>query len=89
MKFRKSTLIKTGSVVGIVILGILIMSVLGSTEKESNKRDVEPEVRLVKTESVLFGDLALEIEGNGTIESQKKLQVICQAPGEVMFVKND
>jgi len=89
MKFRKSTLIKTGSVVGIVILGILIMSVLGSTEKESNKRNVEPEVRLVKTESVLFGDLVLEIEGNGTIESQKTLQVICQAPGEVMFAKND
>jgi len=89
MKFRKSTLIKTGSVVGIVILGILIMSVLGSTEKESNKREVEPEVRLVKTESVLFGDLVLEIEGNGVIESQKTLQVVCQAPGEVMFAKND
>ncbi|NNG28117.1 MAG: HlyD family efflux transporter periplasmic adaptor subunit [Ignavibacteriaceae bacterium] len=89
MKLRKSTLIKTGSVIGIVILGILIMSVLGSTEKESNKRDVEQEVRLVKTESVLFGDLVLEIEGNGVIESQKTLQVICQAPGEVMFAKND
>jgi len=89
MKFRKSTLIKTGSVIGIVILGILIMSVLGSTEKESNKREVEQEVRLVKTESVLFGDLVLEIEGNGIIESQKTLQVICQAPGEVMFAKND
>ena len=89
MKLRKSTLIKTGSVVGIVILGILIMSVLGSTEKKSNKRKVEPEVRLVKTESVLFGDLVLEIEGNGVIESQKTLQVICQAPGEVMFAKND
>lgn len=89
MKFKKSTLIKTGSFVGIVILGILIMFVLGSTEKESNKREVEPEVRLVKTESVLFGDLVLEIEGNGVIESQKTLQVICQAPGEVMFAKND
>jgi len=89
MKFRKSTLIKTGSVIGIIILGILIMSVLGSTEKESNKREVEQEVRLVKTESVLFGDLVLEIEGNGVIESQKTLQVICQAPGEVMFAKND
>ena len=89
MKFKKNTLIKTGSVVGIVILGILIMSVLGSTEKKSNKREVEPEVRLVKTESVLFGDLVLEIEGNGVIESQKTLQVICQAPGEVMFTKND
>ena len=58
MKFRKSTLIKTGSVVGIVVLGILIMSVLGSTEKESNKREVEPEVRLVKTESVLLATLS-------------------------------
>ena len=89
MKLRKSTLIKSGSVVGIVVLGILIMSVLGSTEKESNKREIEKEVRLVKTESVLFGDLVLEIEGNGVIESQKTLQVICQAPGEVMFAKND
>lgn len=89
MKLRKSTLIKTGSVIGIVVLGILIMSVLGSTEKESNKREVEPEVRLIKTESVLFGDLVLEIEGNGVIESQKTLQVVCQAPGEVMFAKND
>ncbi|RKY90370.1 MAG: hypothetical protein DRQ01_09290, partial [Ignavibacteriae bacterium] len=35
------------------------------------------------------GDLVLEIEGNGVIESQKTLQVICQAPGEVMFAKND
>jgi len=83
------TLIKIGSVVGIAFLGLLIWFVLSSTEKESNKREVEPEVRLVKTESVLFGDLVLEIEGNGVIESQKTLQVICQAPGEVMFAKND
>ncbi len=45
MKFSKSTLIKLGSVVGIVILGVLIMFALGSSEKESNKREVEPEVQ--------------------------------------------
>lgn len=89
MKIKKSTLIKLGSVVGIVVLGFLIMTLLGSVEKESNKREVDPEVRLVKTETVLFGDLVLEIEGNGVIESQKTLQVVCQAPGEVMYAKND
>lgn len=89
MKIKKSTLIKFSSVIGILFLGLLIMSVLGSTEKESNKREVEPEIRLVKTESVLFGDLVLEIDGNGVVESQKTLQVVCQVPGEVMFAKNN
>ncbi|MBT8377996.1 MAG: efflux RND transporter periplasmic adaptor subunit [Ignavibacteria bacterium] len=89
MKFKKSTMIKAGSVVGIVILGFLIMSVLGSTEKHSNKREVEPEVRLVETQSVNFGDLVLEIEGNGVVESQRSLNMVSEATGPVMFAKND
>lgn len=82
-------MIKAGSVVGIVILGFLIMSVLGSTEKHSNKREVEPEVRLVETQSVNFGDLVLEIEGNGVVESQRSLNMVSEATGPVMFAKND
>jgi len=89
MKFSKSTLIKLGSVVGIVILGILIMFALGSSEKESNKREVEPEERLVETQSIYFEDLILEIEGNGVIESEKTLNVISEATGPVLFAKND
>ena len=89
MKFSKSTLIKLGSVVGIVILGVLIMFALGSSEKESNKREVEPEVRLVETQSIFFEDLVLEIEGNGVIESKKTLNVISEATGPVLFAKND
>lgn len=89
MKFKKNTMIKAGSVVGIVIIGFLIMSVLGSTEKSSNKREVEPEVRLVETQSVDFEDMVLEIEGNGVVESQKSLNTVSEATGQVMFAKND
>lgn len=89
MKLNKKSLVRIGSVVGIVILGFLIMSVLGSTEKESNKRELEPEVRLVETQSVNFDDLVLEIEGNGVVESKRTLYMISEATGPVMFAKND
>ena len=89
MKLKKSTLIKIGSGVGIVVLGFLIMSVLGSTEKQSNKRELEPEVRLVETQSVNFDDLVLEIEGNGVIESKKTLNIVSEANGPVLYAKND
>jgi membrane fusion protein (multidrug efflux system) len=85
----KSAWIKIGSVIGIVILGFLIMSVLGSTEKESNKREVEPEVRVVETQPVNFGDIVLEIEGNGVVESQRTLNMMSEATGPVLFAKND
>ncbi len=49
------------------------MSSLGSTEKHSKHREVPPEVRLVETESVNFGDIVLEIEGNGVVQSQRTL----------------
>ena len=85
----KSTWIKIGSVVGIVILGFLIMSVLGSTEKESKKREFEPEARLVETQLVNFGNIVLEIEGNGVVESQRTLNIVSEATGPVLFAKND
>jgi len=85
----KSTWIKIGSVVGIVILGFLIMSVLGSTEKESKKREFEPEARLVETQLVNFGNIVLEIEGNGIVESQRTLNIVSEATGPVLFAKND
>jgi len=82
-------MLKIGSVIGILIVGVLIMFALGSTEKESNKREVEPEVRLVETQSVIFEDIILEIEGNGVIESKKTLNVVSEATGPVLYAKND
>ena len=63
MGLNKKTLIRLGSVAGILILGFFIMFVLASTEKHSNKRDVEPEVRLVETQFVNFEDLGTRNRG--------------------------
>jgi membrane fusion protein, multidrug efflux system len=86
---KKSTWIKISSTVAIVILGFFIMSSLGSAEKHSNQHEVPPEIRLVETESVNFGDLVLEIEGNGIVQSQRTLNYVSEATGVVMLAKND
>ncbi|MCH7517328.1 MAG: efflux RND transporter periplasmic adaptor subunit, partial [Bacteroidetes bacterium] len=86
---NKSTWIKIASTLGIVIIGFLIMSSLGSTEKHSKKHEIPPEVRLVETESVIFGDLTLEIEGNGVVQSQRTLNYVSEATGVSLFAKND
>ena len=85
----KSTWIKIASTAGVILIGFLIMFSLGSTEKHSKHRDVPPEVRLVETESVNFGDIVLEIEGNGVIQSQRTLNFVSEATGVVLLAKND
>lgn len=85
----KPTWIKIVATVMIVFIGFFIMSVLGSTEKHSNRRELEPEVRLVETQSVNFEDLVLEIEGNGVVVSQRSLNIVSEATGPVMLAKND
>jgi len=86
---NKSTWIKIASTAGVILIGFLVMSSLGSTEKHSKHREVPPEVRLVETESVNFGDIVLEIEGNGVIQSQRTLNFVSEATGIVLFAKND
>ena len=77
------------SIFGVLAVGIIIMFVLGSTEKESNKRKLKPEVRTVETQIINFGNINLEITGYGTIKSQNELNVISEASGKVMFAKNN
>ena len=86
---KKQTILKLGSVIGIIAIGFLGMTLLSSTEKHSNARDSKPEVRTVNTEPVKFGNHILEIEGNGVIESQKTLNIISEANGVVLFAKNN
>jgi multidrug efflux pump subunit AcrA (membrane-fusion protein) len=50
---------------------------------------LEPEVRLVETQPINFGDIILEIEGNGVVESQRILNIMSEATGPVLFAKND
>jgi RND family efflux transporter MFP subunit len=76
-------------IIGIVTLGILGMVVLGSSNPTSQKRAVTPQIRTVNTEKIYFGNLELEIRGNGTIESQQTLDVISEVSGKIDFAKNN
>lgn len=86
---KKKTIIKAGAVILIIVIGFLGMSILSSTEKHSNVKDVKPEIRTVNTQPVVFGNHTLQIEGNGVIESQRTLNIISEANGVVLFAKNN
>jgi membrane fusion protein, multidrug efflux system len=89
MKIDKQALLKSVSVVAIVVIGFVAMITLGSTDKHSNKRSLPEEVRLVETQPVAFSNMTIEIEGSGVIESQRSLNHISEASGIVLFAKND
>ncbi|MCF8260678.1 MAG: efflux RND transporter periplasmic adaptor subunit [Melioribacteraceae bacterium] len=86
---KKETIIKISSVVVIIIFGFFGMSYLSSAEIESNKRDVKPDVRVVETNLLAFGDYELKVEGNGTIQSKRTLRMVAEVGGKVIFAKND
>lgn len=89
MHFNKQKVLRTLSVVIIIIVGFVGMNMLGSTEQESNKREVEPEKRTVNIERVQFGDYTLKVLGNGVVSPQRTLNYISEANGRVTFAKND
>lgn len=89
MAFIKQRFGKILSVLVILILGVVAMTMLGSTEKHSNKRDLKPEVRTVNVNQIEFGDYTLKVNGNGIINPQKTLNYISEANGRVLFAKND
>jgi membrane fusion protein (multidrug efflux system) len=80
---------KISAVVAILIIGILSMNFLGSSEKKSNKRDLVTEKRTVEIEKVVFDDISIVIDGNGTISPKKTLNFISEASGVVEFAKNN
>lgn len=86
IKFRWKKLL---SVALILITGIVVMNLLGSTEKTSNKRVLEPEIRTVNVKNLEFDQYTLKVEGNGVINPQKSLNFISEANGKVDFAKND
>ncbi len=86
---KKSTVLKAAAVPAILAVGFVAMSALGSTERQSNRREVKPEARAVETEMLVFGDLTQQIEGDGVVESERTLEIISEANGQVLFAKND
>jgi len=82
--------IKSAAVILIIlIVGILGMNILSNTETEAQKRDVEPPMRSVNTEYLTFGDLKLEVTGNGIVESKSILDVVSEVSGKIDFAKNN
>jgi len=65
------------------------MNILSNTETEAQKRDVEPPMRSVNTEYLTFGDLKLEVTGNGIVESKSILDVVSEVSGKIDFAKNN
>jgi multidrug efflux pump subunit AcrA (membrane-fusion protein) len=86
---KKSTVIKIAAVPAILAVGFIAMSALGSTERQSNRREVKPEARAVETELLVFGELTMQVEGDGVVESERTLEIISEASGRVLFAKND
>lgn len=85
---KKSLYLKIAVVVVIVAFGASGMVLLSSGDKESNKKEVDPEVRTVKVENVHFSEINLLVSGNGVIESQRSLNVVAEVSGKVDYSKN-
>jgi len=86
---KKGRIKKILVIVAILVTGVLGMSVLSSSDTTTQKRDNKPPVRTVSTEKVEFGELNLEILGNGIIESQNTLDVVAEVSGKIDFAKNN
>lgn len=89
MMFNKGNIKKILSVIIILIIGVFGMKMLGSSKKQTKKRDVVQEVRKVETQLLTRSDFQIEIEGNGTIEAQKTVALVSEVQGIVTFAKND
>ena len=81
--------VKFSAVPLILLIGAVVMGALGSTRKESNKREARTVARAVETRPLAFGDLTLSVQGNGVIESERTLNFVSEVPGRIIFARND
>jgi multidrug efflux pump subunit AcrA (membrane-fusion protein) len=86
---NKRNIKKIGAIVAILAIGVFGMTILSSSETETQKREAKPQIRTVNTEFVVFGDLNLEIAGNGIVESKSILEVVSEVSGKIDFAKNN
>lgn len=86
---KKKVILQISSFAGILLIGILTMTLLGSTEKHSNKNEAPKEVRTVEIAPLDFKDIQLKIEANGVIESQRTLDIVSEASGKIVYAKNN
>ena len=89
MRFNKSNIIKILSFFIILTIGYVGMKFLGSSKKQTKKRDVVQEVRKVETQLLMHNNVPIIIEGNGTIEAQKTINIVSEVQGIITYAKND
>lgn len=86
---KKRTVLKVSVIPVILVVGLVAMQGLASTPRETNKREIPPESRAVETERLVFADVALQVEGDGVVESERTLSIVAEASGRVTFAKAD
>ena len=88
-KFYGNRWFRIGSAVFILMLGIVAMAFLASTKEEANKKDLSARVRKVTVSELTFADHTLQIHGNGSIQSQRTLNLVTLVSGEVIYSKDN
>jgi len=85
---NKSKVKKIVIIAVILVIGFLGMITLRNSDSETQKREIKPQIRTVNTELVQFGELNLEITGNGIVESKSILDVVSEVSGKIDYAKN-
>ncbi len=75
--------------IAIIAVGFLGMMFLTSTEKTSNKRAEQIDIRKVETQRIVYEDFTLSIKGNGVVNSKQSLEVVSEAQGKILYAKNN
>ncbi len=86
---QKKYFYRIGTVIIILVVGIVSMGILGSNEMHSQKRPTKPSVRLVETTEFSYQDHTIKINGNGLIKSARQLNVLSEVNGQVVFAENN
>lgn len=89
MSFIKSNLFKVLTFVLIIVVGFIGMRILGSANKQTNKRPVVQNVRKVETQLIIHDEYPVMIEGNGTIKAPRTIDLISEVQGVITYAKND
>lgn len=89
MSFFKNNLFKVLTFVLIIVVGFVGMRILGSANKQTNKRPVTQDVRKVETQLIVHAEHPVLIEGNGTIEAQRTIDLVSEVQGVITYAKND
>jgi len=80
---------RVGTAISILVIGIAAMGILAATKEETNKKEATQRIRQVATTPMLYADHTMQIHGNGSIESQQLLDLVCFVSGEVVYSRDD